>query len=288
MIFNVTFGFEGKGVGWSESHAMKMATEDPEVVKTAAIAIAEKRVMFLGREFTLNVIRVSAYSNDAGTERVKGVALSEKGWANPIQTVAMAAEPAVVALKVIGTTSATLAPAAFKWNSNRTYCGAPPDPCVDNGGDVDENKSNLGANFGQWRSLMLINCGWLVSSMIADRDITAITQLASGKVEITFAGGVIGGMVDGLVYPIRVRQVNGSHSPMNSAWNAKYVAPNKLVTQEVIGLALAQEGGAVKIYHRIRPFAGFANLVLAGKTAKHQRGRPFGSIRGRAPNRVKG
>lgn len=288
MIYNVTFGFEGMGQGWSETHALKSSSEDPETVMLIAVAIAEKRVTFLGREFTINAIRVSAYSNDGATERVKGVALNEQGFSNPVQTAIASAEPANVALKIFGTTNNTKAPPLYKSNKNITYAGAPPDKAVTNGGIVDEGEAGLGAAFAQWRSLMLANCGWLLNTRIADREISAITPLANGKVEIEIIGTLVPTLTDNLIYPIRVRAVNGGRSPMNGALNARFLTPNKLITQEIIGIALAQEGGSVAVYSRIKPYAGFVDMKIARKVAKHQRGRPFGSTPGRAPNRVRG
>lgn len=288
MIYKVTFGFTGNGQGWSETHAMKNSSELPKVALAAAVAVAEKRVTFLGREFSINIVRVSAYSDDAGTMRKRGIAPSDIGWANPVQTAIAAAEPAVVALKVTGFTNATLS-AGFPANTNRTFCGAPPDAAVDNAGVVDQGKAGLGAAFTQWSNLLIANSfGWLISARTSDTEIATITQLGNGKVEFTTLAPPNPAPTLLKIYMVRVRGVNDGRSPLNGQLICRYSAASTFVTQEVIGLALAQTGGSIRIYNPIQPFAQYAELSLAGHTAKHKRGRPFGASPGRAPKRIRG
>lgn len=288
MIYKVTFGFIGNGQGWSETHAMRNNSEVAQVALASAVQVAEKRVTFLGREFSINVTRVSAYSDDAGTTRARGVAVSDIGWTNPVQTAVQAAEPAVVALKMTGITNAQLT-ALFKNNTNRTFCGAPADAAVDNAGMVDPGKAGLGAAFGQWRALLLNNnFGWLVSARVSDTEILSITQLGNGKVEIVTTAVPNPAPVVGGIYKARIRNVNGGVSPMNGEVIVRYTAASTFVTQEVIGLALAQTGGAIRVYSPIQPFAAYADVLMAGRTAKHKRGRPFGASPGRAAKRVRG
>lgn len=289
MVYLITYGFEGLGQGWSETHACKSATESPSALQAIALNVAQKRVTFLGREFRINFIRISKYSDDGATVRLKGVSPRRVDLRNPIVTAAQAAEPAVVALNVVGTTGAGLAPAAYVNNINRTYCGAPPDLAVDNGGIVDPGKAGLAANFGQWAAACLqANFGWLINDTIANLDINTISSNANGTVTITTAPVTTEPLVIGKSYPARARRVNMGRSPLNGQLILKYTAANTFVTQEVIGLALAQEGGAVRIYRDIYPYAGFLNLDLQLQTAKHQRGRPFGSTPGRQRNRIRG
>lgn len=289
MIYRVTFGFEGLGQGWSETHAVQNASENPQDLAPAAVNIAQKRVTFLGREFSINAIRISRYSDDGATTRARGVWLIKQTISNPIQTVAQAAEPAVVALLANGSTAAGLAPPAFVANVNRTFCGAPPDDAVDNGGAVNLGKANLGNNFNQWAAALLqARYGWLVSSQLADLSINTISQNVNGTVEITVNGVVPGTIVAGKTYPARIRRVNNGTSPLNGPLNLTYVGGQVFNTQEIIGLAIAQTGGFAKVYSAISPFAGFANVTPQLVVGKHQRGRPFGSTPGRARRRIRG
>lgn len=286
-IYNVTFGFRGNGQGWSETHACRASSTNPQDLALSAISIAQKRVTFLGREFSIVAIRISKYSNDDGTAREKGVFPIKQIFTNPVQTVTMAAEPSNVAVIGIGFSNPTLS-AQFPANTNRTFCGAPPDPSVSDGGIVDPAKSNLGTNFNQWAAALATNSyGWLASKSLVDLEISSIDQLPNGKVELTTIGNVAPAALNGL-YPARIRKVNNGSSPLNGPVIIRVTGAATVVTTEVIGLALAQQGGAIRIYSRISPFVPFAGLTLDLESAKHKRGRPFGSEPGRAKKRVRG
>lgn len=288
-IYRVTFGFEGLGKGWSETHAARSASEAPQTLIPTAIGVAQKRVTFLGREFAINAIRISKYSDNGGTVRQRGVFPLKQRFMNPVQNLSQAAEPAVVALIGFGRTNVATAPAGFDANTNRTFLGAPPDDAVNNGGDVDPAKANLGANYAQWAAAMVAaDYGWLAASRLADLTIETISQNINGTVRITVLAPVPGTVVVGGQYTARARRVNGSNSPINGPLILRYVAPLTFDTQEVIGLALAQEGGFVRVYAPIQPFIPFIAIDLQLETAKHQRGRPFGSIPGRARKRIRG
>lgn len=289
MIYRVTFGFEGLGVGWSETHACRNASQNPVDVAPAAVNVAQKRVTFLGREFSINAIRISRYSDDGATARQRGVYLIKQRFSNPIQTVAQAAEPASVALLARGITAAQLAPPDFVANQNQTFLGAPPDDAVNNGGDVDLGKANLGANFTQWAAAIVgvgTPFGWLVSSTLTQVDLLDITATGSGQVMFTTSAPV--GLTIGKTYTARIRRVNGGVSPLNGQIIVKYTAANTFLSQEIIGLALTQVGGVMRVYAPISPFAAYANIFPELTTAKHKRGRPFGFTPGRARKRIRG
>lgn len=292
MIYNVTFGFAGLSTGWSETHAVSNVSENPQDLVADAIAVAQKRVTFLGREFAIVAIRVSKYSNDGATLRVKGRFPYKQVFKNPIQTLAQAAEPAVVALNITGITNAQLAAPQFVANTNRTYCGAPPDDAVNNGGIVDPSKAGLDANFNQWATLLTTKrYGWLVQKLIVDLEIDSISQNANGTVEFVTKTPIVPPtepLVIGQTYPAYARGINQRRSPLNGQLQLRYMAANTFQTKATIGLALAQAGGNVKLYAPISPWVGYAGLILNLEVAKHQRGLPFGFTRGRAPNRVRG
>jgi hypothetical protein len=289
MIYRVTFGFDGQGVGWSETHACRNASTLPADVMPGAIAVAQKRVTFLGREFRINSIRISRYSDDGATTRARGVSLVKQEFKNPIQLVAQAAEPASVALLARGVTGGQLAPAAFQANVNQTFLGAPADDAVNNGGDVDPGKAGLGAAFGQWAAAMLANhFGWLVSNTIADLEIVNISQNTNGTVELVTTAAPAGVLTLGKSYTARIRRVNAGVSPLNGQVIVRSMVGNILNTQQVIGLGLNQAGGSIRLYSQIAPFAEYAGLVLMGTVGKHKRGRPFGFSPGRARRRIRG
>lgn len=289
MIFDCVFGFEGQGKGWSESHACISSFETPEEVLPTAIAVADKRVTFLGREFSINCVRVSAYSDDGGTMRKKGVASDFKIRTNPIQTAVMAAEPVQVGLIAIGKTGAQLAPPAYIANTSRTTLGAPPDVAVDNAGQVDWGKASLQANVQQWAAALVNGrFGWLLSETAVDLEISSIDQLGNGKIEITTIGNVSPPLAINGVYNARIRQVNGGSSPLNGQLIVRVTAAGTVLTRQPIGIALAQTGGAIRIYRKIKPFARYRAIEFKDVTGNHQRGLPFGATRGRARKRVRG
>lgn len=289
MIYKVTFGFRGQGSGWTENHAVRSSTTAPADLATGAIAIAQKRVTFLGREFELNGIRISKYSNDAGTTRDRGTYLVSQVFKNPVQTASQAAEPKDVALISVASTNSQLAPPGLVANQARNFLGAPPDPAVDDGGIVYPAQSNLGTNFAQWAALMVQSgYGWLAQTTTVEYDIDSISQNANGTVELIVKNPTGTPATVGQTYYGRIRRVNGGQSPLNGEIIVQMVAPLTFNTQEIIGLALAQTGGKIRLYTPVQPFVPYARIDLRLEVGKHQRGRPFGSSPGRQRRRIRG
>lgn len=288
MIYNVTYGFEGRGQGWSESHAMLNAAENPSALEVTVRDIASKRAQMLGIEFTLNRIRISRYSTDAGV-RMRGVFPISCDYKLISQAANQGAEPANVALLVRGFASPSIAFPQFDANTNQTFLGAPLDLSVDDGGIVYQARGGLGAAFAQWRSIMLSsNSGYLPDVTIAEIPVITIAQNINGTVTYTVDVADTGALVVGQVYEARVKQVNQGRSPLNIAQKLKLVTATTLVTRRVIGIPTAQSLGSIRVYKQVSPFIDFGDLVLMGKVAKHKRGRPFGSTPGRLPTRILG
>src|SRR5262249_56606185 len=119
-----------------------------------------KRVQMLGREFSINAIRASRYSDDAGV-RQRGSKLQKRAFANAVTSASAAAEPSNVALQVIGGAKPNVLNPIFDANENQTWLGAPLDVCVNNAGEVDTSKGGLLAAFNSWKSAVLAaNLGW--------------------------------------------------------------------------------------------------------------------------------
>jgi len=288
MIYRITFGFAGAGVGWAETHAMLNASNNPKDLMPTLTDIANKRAQMLGREFTIVGIRASRYATDAGA-RTRGSFLSKVQIKNAVQTASAAAEPANVALIVRGAAEPSQLLPQFDANTNQSFLGAPLDVSVDNAGVVDPGKGGLGAAFASWRSAMLATTvGWLANQTIFDSPITTIVQNPNGTVQITTTGDTVGSLIIGQYYKARIRAVNGGQSPLNGEVIVYLTANNSLRTKEVIGLGLAQEGGSIRVYKQVQPFVDYGDLTLNLVTGKHKRGRPFGSIPGRAKNRIRG
>jgi hypothetical protein len=271
MIYKITFGFAGPQ-GWGETHAMLSSSNDPIQLVPTVSDIATKRAQFLGREFWINAIRIARYANDAG-QRVRGVKLVKKVFANSVQTLAARAEPAEVALLAEATAAPSGAFPQFNANTNRTFPG--------NGG--------LGAAFASWAAAMkAATMGWLASDTILNTAITTITQNMNGTVQLVCEGPLIPTLVQGQQYRARIRQVNDGHSPLNGEVIVRCTDNLTLVTQSIIGIARDQIGGHIRIYKPVAPFIGYGDITLAENVGNHKRGAPFGSRRARRPRRVRG
>ena len=288
MIYRITYGFEGKGVGWSETHAFLSNLNNPSQLEVTMRDIAAKRAQMLGIEFTLNKIRISRYATDAGV-RQRGVFPIDCAYKNTSTAQNLGAEPAAVALIVRGYAEPSVAFPEFDANTNQTFLGAPVDLSVDDGGVVYPGRGGLGAAFAQWRAVMIsTTTGWLADKTIADAGISAIVQNLNGTVTLTVDAADVAGLVVGQVYEARCRQVNAGHSPLNIMLKVQLKTATTLVTRRVIGIPTPQTGGTIRVYKQVQPFIDYGDLVLQGKVGKHKRGRPFGSTPGRAPKRILG
>ncbi len=288
MIFRVTYGFSGMGTGWAETHAIKQDATNPRDLLPILADVCSKRVQMLGREFSLVGLRISRYADDAGV-RARGAFLDKQVYTNAVTTASAAAEPAKVALIVRGYALASISNPAFDANSNLTYLGAPLDVCVDNAGVVYPGKGLLGASFAQWKSLMRsTHHGWLANKTIVDSPLTSAAQNPNGTVLLTTTLPLIAPLVIGQRYKARCRQINNGVSPLNCELIVTCLSANTLQTREVIGLALAQQGGSVRVYQQVQPFVEYGDLTLSEAAGNHKRGRPFGSTPGRARKRIRG
>jgi hypothetical protein len=288
MLYRVIFGFTGAGKGWAETHAMLSNLNNPKDLMPTLSDIASKRVQMLGREYAIVGIRASRYATDAGV-RTRGAFLQKQRFANSVTTASAAAEPAEVALLVRGSAQPSLINPEFDANVNQTFLGAPLDVCVDNGGVVDPGKGGLGAAFASWRAAMLAgSLGWLANRTVLNTGLATIAQSVDGTVTLTTVDNTVPPLVQGHKYKARVRDVNAGVSPLNGELVVIAGANKTLVTREVIGLALAQAGGFIRVYQEVQPFVGYGDLVLNLIVGNHKKGRPFGSTPGRARRRVRG
>lgn len=288
MIYRILFGFSGMGVGWAETHAMLNASNNPKDLMPTLSDIAYKRAQMLGREFAIVAIRASRYSTDAGV-RARGSFLLKQRFVNAVSSASAAAEPSNVALQVRGAAEPSILQPEFDANTNQTFLGAPLDICVDNAGVVDPGKGGLGAAFASWRAAMLsTTIGWLALKSVVNSDLVSSVQNANGTVTFSTVDATVPPLVVGQRYKARIRDVNQGVSPLNGEIIVVAGANKTLVSREVIGIPTPQTGGAIRVYQAVQPFVDYGDLTLSGTTAKHKRGRPFGSTPGRARRRVRG
>lgn len=288
MIFRITFGFEGNGQGWAETHAFLNADPDPKTHYPTMYDIAVKRAMLLGIEYRVNAIRISRYATDAGV-RARGSFIKKVSLRTTLALQNIGAEPADVAIIVRG--DATPAPQApqFNANQNQTFLGAPLDVNVDNGGQVIPANANFINNFAAWKSVMLgTTMGWLASDTILNIDISGITQNTNGTVRLSTLTPLLTTLTQGAIYKARIRQVNEGRSPLNGEVLVRVVDTFTMDTRQIIGIPTAQVNGSIRIYRQVQPFIDYGDLEWNAKVGNHKRGRPFGSTPGRARKRIRG
>lgn len=290
MIFRVTFGFAGGNEGWSESHLLFNTDPDIDGFRLLLLPAVQARANLLGSPFFINSYRIAAYANDNGTKADRSVRLYKGNWGPIGEYKLNEAEPAVVALQMIGTTFGNQgALAMYNGNKNETFLGAPADDAVNNAGQVFPARAGLGAAFQAYKTqLISTNFGWGASQTNTNTGIQTIVQNVDGTVKLTLAAPVVGPLTLNAYYPGRIRQVNNGRSPLNGQVIVKVTGASELTTREIIGIPTQQLNGFIRVYNPIRPFLPYKNLILELRTIKHKRGKPFGSLPGRARARVRG
>jgi hypothetical protein len=289
-IYRVSFGFAGLNTGWTETHMMNNQSVNALGALPAAQVVAGARALMLGRQFSLNGIRVSIYS-DGGSppQRVtRNVTLDKTNYGNGGTVAAWDAEPAVVAYQAIGTAPNINIPVQFQGNKNTTFLGGPTDDTVTAGGKVLPAVNNLLNNFNIWKQTMIVSqFGWGAVQPYKGSKINTVTQNADATVTFVVTPPVDAGLAVGVTYPIRVKGINQGRSPLNRALSATYTAVNTFVTKQQIAFATMQGGGFLTPYQPVNLFVPYANIILALTTAKHKRGKPFLSAPGRARKEIR-
>lgn len=290
MIYRLTFGFAGQNQGWAETHALRRGETDPAALLPLLSNLAQKRANFLGAPFSVIAVRLSKFSDDAGTTRQKGSVLLKQPFTTATPSVTGSAEPGNVALIVRGTPNLTdPALAAFAGRQNTTWCGAPPDDAVTLGGAVNLGAAGLGAANGSfWEAMIAAGAGWLAVARTDDVKINGVSQNLDGTLEYTLQRAPVPAPALFVPQVVRVRRVNNGQSPANGSVLGWFSDNTHFQTQDVIGIGVPQFGGMMRVYKPIPTFLPYGGYLTELITGEHKRGRPFGSPRGRAPKRVRG
>lgn len=289
MIWRCTMFINGSVDGWSESLYHLDSGNRAPAVAGAFESIISKRVRFLGAPYRVVAYRITAYSTNIGgrpSGRLKYFV--RKLFPTPINS--FGAEPGNVGCE-IGMVDQTLAV------STRLTFGAPPDDCVNTGGEVNRAIVPAGApaSFGTMVDDYVAalasnvapapNWGWAAVGVPQDRDVGGFTWDTTGRLVIAPMAPFVAPIVSGVTYPARIRGVNGRKSSLNGPLNVTVSDTGALVSTVAIGQVLSHVGGSVKVYPPVRNYTQYGDGTLALQSVKHVRGRPFGISRGRAPVR---
>lgn len=286
VIYRVTFGFEGKGEGWSENHQLSSTVPLARNLRTICENVAQKRANFLGRPFTLNALRISAYLQDNGSRAPKNHFFRRLNFSSQNPTTTGDAEPGNVCLIHRGFTDAV-------GNQNSTFLGGPPDDSVNFGGNVIFGAAGLATALTVYEAALIGDgtyaFGWGQSSTPEDYEITDVSQETDGTVILTINRDFVVPTPAAAFYPGRIRALNNGKSPLNGQVLVRPLPINArtLQTKEQIAFVLAQVNGHIKVYKATRPFLPYTAFITDFTTGEHKRGKPFGSPRGRATNRTR-
>lgn len=289
-IFRVSFGINGPGIGWAETHAFSIAQNTALGCVPLLAGVARARAAFLARDYAVVGMRISIYSDGGAppSRLARNTWPDKTKYGNGGRTQAWAGEPRPVALQAIGIASAVGTPDKFLGNKNTTFLGGPTDTMVTDAGTVVPEANNLQPLFDAWKAAMIqAGAGWLNVVPLLKNDIATIIQNDDATVTFTVVPPADASLVIGKTYPIRVSRINGGRSPLNRALNAKYTAANTFKTIEQIAFALDQANGVLVPYQNVNGFIPYGNIVLGAVTVEHKRGKPFFSEPGRARKEIR-
>lgn len=286
MIYRVVLGFEGKGEGWTENHELSSSITLARNLRAVVENVAQKRANFLGKPFSVNAIRISAYLNDDGTRAAKNHFFRRLNFTSGNPTVTGDAEPGNVCLIHRGFTTAV-------GNQNSTFLGAPPDESVNFGGNVIFGAAGLATALAAYESALkgdgTYAFGWGYSPTPDDYAITNVSQETDGTVILTLDRDFVVPTPNAPFYPARIRGLNNGKSPLNGQVLVRPIGPGTTTvqTKEQIAFVMDQVNGHIKVYKATRPFLPYTDFITDFTTGRHKRGKPFGSPRGRAVNRTR-
>lgn len=290
MIYKITFGFTGKGQGWAETHSLLNASSDPATLVPTLINVAQKRANFLGSPFVLNAIRIAKFYDEVANTRARGVRLIKQDFTAQNPTLTGPAEPADVALLIRGfpLTAGNPLLARFAGNSNQTFCGSPPDEAVTSGGTVNLGAAGLLAAVNSFTSAMrAASMGWLAVDRADLVTIAGVVQATDGTATFTLQRDAAIDLT-GQVTTVRVSGVNNGKSSLNGQLLVEWLSRDNFRTVGVRAFAGVPIGGRVRVYNPVPIHLSYDSFEIETETAQHDRGRPFGSKRGRRARIARG
>ena len=279
----VTSFFSGKSQGWSESYVYPIS--DNQTPQGAYVAIfdniANARAQCLGREYTLDFVRVAIIYDSTGQPVKRAVVIKNPGYTPSLQTATNSAEqPNACALVTWTSTDGK--------RTKKTFLGGPPDEIFNDAGVYRGDKAgNWASRFSAWREAQLAAAvGWLTDVPgLPPQNVSTITSNPNLTKTITVADPIFDPSEIGLHRTVRIKGVNG-RSVYNGAWVVVVNAEDAFTTVDAFAAAPYSSGGVVTAYTFPKPVAQAAGC-LVDREGTHKRGRPMVATRGRLAARPK-
>lgn len=266
-FFKVTFIFECRNKGWSESYYRENGSSDPFLLRTVSDDLLKKRIAVAGKEVTCTYMRIA---NIETKRRVRLFFLGDtrKGV---VGKPADNPESALI-LKMQDTTGG---------RAKTTFLRGYWDAVVDDGGNYVPTIAFENELDDFIQKLKVDSWAWLGVNVQTDFALATLVQDAGGTVSGTLTGNLFTLPQVGKVFAVRFRRIT---------------QPGNLNGQNPV-LVTAQN--AFKTVKRIAilPWSGDGNIQISTKSlvlidtasvtgvSERKTGRVFGSPRGRLPAR---
>jgi len=279
----VTYYFSGNSQGWGEAYVYPIgdSVTPLQAYNTIFSNIANLRAQLLGREFTLDFVRIAILYNSAGEPVKRASVIKNPGYRPSLQTAANAGEqPNACALLTWTSTDGQ--------RTKKTFLGAPPDAIFTDSGVYQQGGAgNWGSRFSAWSQAQFqASVGWLTDVPTGPGvNVETIVSNANLTKSYTLENPIFAGDEFGQKRNVRIKGVNG-RSVYNGAWVVIPTDVNKFNTVDAFAAAPYSSGGVVTGYVYPKGVAT-AQDVLVNREGTHKRGRPIVATRGRVPARPK-
>lgn len=279
----VSYFFSGREQGWSESliYPIGDSVTPQNAYSTIFRNIAQLRAELLAREYTLDFVRVAVIYNTLGQPVKRAVFLANPGFAPALQTAVNAGEQpnACVLMQWVDTTGT---------RKKKTFLGGPPDAIFTDAGVYQPTQAaNWGSRWSSWaQANNNASAGWLLDTPVASSNVVGIVANANLTKTYTTQNPIFTGVAAGSIRTVRIKQVNGTKSAYNGAWQVEVIDDSHFTTVDAFAAAPYSFGGVVTSYTFPKPVA-VALTEFVEREGTHKRGKPAVATRGRLPARAK-
>lgn len=277
-VMKVTWFFNGAERGWTESLAMQRSDDNLVSAVATADAVAQLRAAMLGREYSIEGLRVARYYDNFPTgARITNQTLNKRFVYKGPQTVAWAGDSPDAGVQA----EFANGPGDRK---KLIFLGGIPDAIIVNGGGLDTTQLDWQSKFNTWASAVIgAAMGWITDTKSAKVNVSNfVADNATGIVTFTVPVGTFGA---GPYKPqsVRFSGLNGGHCPLNRQLVVQATSDTTCVTVFPIATGPFRSPGKMLLYGH--PMSGTATIT-AQQGVDRKRGRPTLQPLGRARKRV--